>query len=81
METVLIESSDNQVVIKIDRQHIEPTYLNELLQRFKTDLVQHQVSVNSSEILWDGNFDTYQASMPVLSRDWDAPENNHWDNY
>lgn len=51
METVLIESSDNQVVIKIGRQHIEPTCLNESIQRFTTDLVQHQVSVNSSEIL------------------------------
>ncbi len=81
METVLIESTDNQVIIRIDRQQIEPTYLDELLSRIKTDLARHQVAVNNMDILLDGQFDTYQASMPVLARDWDAPENDHWDNY
>jgi hypothetical protein len=81
METVLIESTDNQVVIKIDRHHIEPTYLDDLLHRLKVDLVQHQVSVKDTDVVLDGDFDTYQATMPVLARDWDASENDHWDTY
>ncbi|MEN0045705.1 MAG: hypothetical protein AAF806_01465 [Bacteroidota bacterium] len=24
---------------------------------------------------------TYQASLPVLSRDWDQSEDDHWDSY
>lgn len=24
---------------------------------------------------------TYKASIPVLSKDWDQPEDEHWDNY
>ena len=24
---------------------------------------------------------TYEASLPVLAKDWDQPEDDHWDNY
>lgn len=81
METVLIESTDAQVVIKIDREQIASDYLDDLLTRIKNDLARHHISVNNMDILLDGQFDTYQATMPVLARDWDSPENDHWDNY
>ena len=79
MDTVLIESTEDQVVIGVDRHQIEADYLSDLQLRLKKDLAQHRVSVDETDVVMDGQFDTYQASLPVLSKDWDAPENDYWD--
>ena len=79
MDTVLIESTEDQVVIGVDRHQIEADYLSDLQLRLKKDLAQHRVSVDETDVVMDGQFDIYQASLPVLSKDWDAPENDHWD--
>ena len=79
MDTVLIESTEDQVVIGVDRPQIEADYLSDLQLRLKKDLAQHRVSVDETDVVMDGQFDIYQASLPVLSKDWDAPENDYWD--
>jgi hypothetical protein len=51
---------------------------------FKIETPSSEPSLNGENIVWDweGCDDAeYKLSMPVFAEGWDAPENDHWDNY
>lgn len=76
--TITISEKDTSVI----------DHILELLQRkkipFKIESRSSEPSLNGENIVWDweGCDDAeYKLSMPVFAEDWDAPENDHWDNY
>jgi hypothetical protein len=59
-----------------------------LLQRkkipFKIENRFSEPSLNDENIVWDWEgceHAEYKLSMSVFADDWNAPENDHWDNY
>lgn len=58
------------------------TQLVAFLQQLKVEfkLVENEEKWADAEADANPN-DCYESAMPVLARDWDKPEDDHWDNY